>query len=497
MAKIISVEGTDHEFPDDATEPEIQAALTAAHPKPAVNPTQGKANHPGYKSSLPYPLNRMDEVVSDGINGLSEGAMKLFGKGKTTDERLGGASEMGRSALNSMGAPFLLRGAAAAPVRMVKGLAAAAVAHPVATKTAEVLGAGPGTQQFVGDAASILAGGAGSKAPSVPVRKLYGGGKGGTKELVYNLPLVGRTIKSTVKGAQEGYRKSDPNYVDPKVAIAAERDAQALVRTRDRVRVGAEERARIAAEKAAAEAALPRAPEVFRPNSSMRAKMPNAAPSSNAGMPTSSATPRPSTPAYGPDVTLSPKTAPPVEVTPSPAPVAPTPFKPNPNILRKTRFTPSGGDPGMPSARPVSVKPRSGPALYKSNAEAAPETPAVTPRPPQLPPDTAKTVAAPSSGPSAPEGSTVIPPKPGVKYDSHDIATMDKINASRVANDAKVSAYLKSEGITKSQWDKATPEQKRTWAKGAGSKSRYDSPERIQHLAELLEDGPALYQGTK
>src|SRR5262245_47565111 len=79
----------------------------SAHQGPAPDPNQGKYAHSGYKSSLPWPLNKVDEATSDTINAMAEGLNRVL-HGDTPDERLGGASQILHGFANSAGVPLVM-----------------------------------------------------------------------------------------------------------------------------------------------------------------------------------------------------------------------------------------------------------------------------------------------------------------------------------------------------------------------------------------------------
>ncbi len=131
-----------------------------------------KWGHPNYKSSLPWPISNLDEATSDTTNAMAEGASKLFGPDSTPDERFGGASQMGRGFMGSAGVPFLLQGAVSAPIKMAKGLAVSVPASMIGSGIADLSGAGPGVQDFTGDAAGLLGFGIGRELPPLPLSRM-------------------------------------------------------------------------------------------------------------------------------------------------------------------------------------------------------------------------------------------------------------------------------------------------------------------------------------
>lgn len=206
--------------------------LSGAPPAPNKPVTYG---HEGYKSPMPSFLGHADEAMSDSVNALAEGAQKLFGHNKTTDERLGGASQMGRGLANAVGPPLLLESGVAAPVRTAVGLATGLIGQKAGSTAAKIAGAGQGTQNFVGDATGLTTGLIASRLPlpdAANIGRAASATKAGTKAAVLNAPIIGRPLRAGIAAAREDFAKSDPTYVDPKMAEAAAK-AEAGIRARE------------------------------------------------------------------------------------------------------------------------------------------------------------------------------------------------------------------------------------------------------------------------
>lgn len=164
---------------------------------PSPAPTPAKIDAGQYKSPLPYPFGKLDEAVDDSITAMAQGAMKLFGSDSTPDDRFGGVSQMGRGFMNSAGLPFMLQGAASAPIKMLKGLAVGLPMQVAGSKTAEALGAGQGVQDFTGDLTGLASGLWASGFPRPP-GGTGGGASGGTP---WNPTIMDRLSRPEVRSA--------------------------------------------------------------------------------------------------------------------------------------------------------------------------------------------------------------------------------------------------------------------------------------------------------
>src|SRR6185369_14328548 len=85
-------------------------AAQAKGTAPSADPEAGKYAHEGYKSSLPWPLNKAEEMTSDTVNAMAEGFRKMI-HGKDADERMGGAHQVLSGFTNSAGVPLTMEAA--------------------------------------------------------------------------------------------------------------------------------------------------------------------------------------------------------------------------------------------------------------------------------------------------------------------------------------------------------------------------------------------------
>lgn len=415
---------------------------------------------------------------------------------KSADDFAGGVADTAKG-VGTLALPFAAPAMIARPVASLLAAGGGTAAGVGTEAGLRALGAPEGVSELGGVVAGGYTGGRIYRGtPDIPLDRGGAALRAGLKEAALNAPIVGKPIKAGLKAGAEAYEKSDPNYVDPKATAAAERQAQSLVNTKARVRAAAEERARIAAEKEAANALLPpepQAPEPFRPNPAIRAKMPTSrSAGSDSGMPSSMAPPRPRTPYFDSDADLTLKPMPPPEPAPAPTPKAPEPFRPNPNILRKGKFGgPASGPPGMPSSRPVSVKPRVGPAKPKASVEAEPDEPVTSAA------EVPATTTPPASGASAPEGSVVVPPTEGrpSRYGTIGGKLGQQVADAAHAKDTAVGRYLADNGITEEQIRATDDAQRLKWAREVNPKYKgYTDPERINDLIRMLKPSSAKPQ---
>jgi hypothetical protein len=145
--------------------------------------------HPGYKSPAPGFIGSLDEAISNAIHEMGEGLQTAVQERKgplvsvpyrggfvqrelptdvspRIDERLSGVSRIGRGYFNSpAGKLMMLQAFTGAPLRTTAALLAGIPAQMITQWGAQRLGAGPGTSQFTGDLASILAGYKASQLP--------------------------------------------------------------------------------------------------------------------------------------------------------------------------------------------------------------------------------------------------------------------------------------------------------------------------------------------
>jgi hypothetical protein len=294
-----------------------------------------------------YVADRLNSVpgqyIGDRVQDIKEGATRALqqdrsGKGKgatktpswseladqylsSMDDRLGGASQAGRGIAGSIGLPFLGLGFAAAPLTTLAGLTVAPVAQQVTENVLPLFGAGPGTSQFIGDIAGV---GAGYKAGGAIANKLTG----------FADPFLSRgrqlwnAAKANPAGALEALAEDIP-FV---------RKVQKFEKKLEPSPVKSE----------------PFTP--FTPSAATARRMPYQRSSPSSGMPSGGGPSSPRTPAFGPDVLLTPQAAP--EASPT---MPGGKFTINPAVAKKMAFEPGSELSGMP--RTGSSSPRRTPAF--------------------------------------------------------------------------------------------------------------------------------------
>lgn len=155
MPRVVQFEGKSHQFPDDATDDEVRAALDSASPSKPLPGTE-KTGIPGVSTKPQIPQNNFDifgpnsSQMTRGIVGIGAGSVKR------------GASDL----IEGMGgalSPFAVPAAIAAPAATLGAAALGYGGQKLGEKAAEKLGGDEETQRLTGDLASIPAGMAGGK----------------------------------------------------------------------------------------------------------------------------------------------------------------------------------------------------------------------------------------------------------------------------------------------------------------------------------------------
>lgn len=470
-------------------------------------------------------------IVSRGLHQLAR-AIPSF---STSAKR--GTSDLIEGTAKTL-SPLAIPALVSAPIPVLGAAAVSTGAQQGGEYVAGRLGADEDTKRLVGNGLGLFGGFAGSRLPNTsPARfgsALWEAGKAGVKAT----PILGKAGKAFAQDLE----KTAPDYVDPKVTRQAELTAQAGERAKARVQGTAEAKAKLKADaeakiKADADAAKVADAEKARALAARVEATPGGPPEIPAQPPLPEVTPTPPADGRSPSGRLyGPREQQPLTPTPPPQrtalwqgnqsqPVAPpmTPQQPATGQLPSGRV-PGTGEPAaaqpappvrtplwqrsapVPNA-PIEMTPQQPPTPRAPRVvRDAPQQPAPQPSPPAVAPQPTPPAATPpvaaANGPSAPEGSAVIPPVAGRpnRYGDMGGKLGEQVARDAHAKDTAVAKYLTEIKVTQGQFRAADAAQKAKWAREANPKYKgYTDPDRIDDLANLLQPdaGPTLYQGKQ
>lgn len=346
--------------------------------------------------------------------------------------------------------------------------------------------------------------GARAAAASPTGVRLAGAAKVGVGAALKATPMLGKGLKA----AAAEFEKSSPDYVDPKIARQNELKTQTADRAKARVNAGAEAKAKL---KAAADAKLKADAEAARVvEETKRTDNRNALATEGRG----AGAPRVANRGVATrGVGVPPRANP--EITPTPPvdgksfggrlygareqqPLTPTTPPIRTPLWQRSAPVPNTPIEMTPQQPPTPRAPR---VVRDAPQQPAPQAapPAVAPQPT---PPAATPPAAVNGGPSAPEGSAVIPPVAGRpnRYGDMGGKLGEQVARDAHAKDTAVAKYLTEIKVTQGQFRAADVAQKAKWAREANPKYKgYTDPDRIDDLANLLQPdaGPTLYQGKQ
>lgn len=184
MPRRVQFEGKTHEFPDDASDDDIRAALEGGAPKPQAptqtTPMRGsaalsrgvspalqekrKAAVQGLiKTATPVVdnpiVNAATYPLRSGVTQAASGVVRASQPG--LDNKLGGAADIAEGAMTAaapMALPAMGRALVANPLKTVGGFVAGALTTPAVRMAAPAMGLGPGATQLASDIAGLYAG---------------------------------------------------------------------------------------------------------------------------------------------------------------------------------------------------------------------------------------------------------------------------------------------------------------------------------------------------
>ncbi len=468
-----------------------------------------------------------------------------IGRAPTADESKRGqtrgnlaAGNIARAANGVMAAgTAMLPGAiAAAPARTLVGVGTGALTK-AGVDAVPVAKGYEGYRDLAGDALAL---GTGMAASNFPGSRLSSATQAGAKAAIKATPMIGKGVRAFA----EDLAKTSPDYVDPKAVRQAELAAQTVERAKARVRATAEAKAKLKADaevKAKADSDAKVAADkskAARIGARVDATQGSTIPPTSTGPipdvePIPGSLPSGRVPGTG-EPNLPPLPEPPVprvplwqsldvQATPSEPPAMAPPPSTRPTL-------PSGRVPGNGTGEPPAMPPPAPPraSLYQKamegrTPEPIPEVaPPVATEPPRLrsgripgtgepkvsaPPivQPAATVApAPATqtptGPSAPEGSLVVPPVEGrpSRYSNIGGKLGQQVADAAHAKDTAVAKHLASKGVTEEQFRAADDAQRAKWAREVNPKYKgYTDPERIDDLVRMLKGAnPSSNGGT-